>query len=105
VRRHAALAAAVLFMFTWFERAIPDIHDGDASASTQVTSATTTPGAPQTPASHSVHLDHCTHSHAATTVLVRNLPSAVTGHATRPTSTSDALVTVVLDPDVRPPIA
>lgn len=118
-RRVMALAAAALFAVSWFERALPDIHDGDGSPATQVSTDSHAPEAqqhrppadtehsslPRDGTSHPVHVDHCSHSHVAAAVRVWNFSPPLVGRAPQPMSTGDALLSVEPGTHFRPPIA
>lgn len=97
-----ALVAAVLFAGSWFEIALPDMHDGDAVAVAHVDCVSQTTGVPDcgslptTPghsprpsggSSHDVHVDHCSHGHFATAVVTGRL-SPRTAFAGDPASCS-----------------
>lgn len=115
-----ALVAAVLLAGSWFEIALPDVHDGDAVAVAHVDCVSQTTGVPgcgtlpMTPdhsprpsggSSHDVHVDHCSHGHVATALIARRL-STRTSFAGNPDSCA-ATARPNREPDLhfRPPIA
>lgn len=118
-RRVMALAAAVLFAVSWFERALPDSHDGDGSPATQVSADSHAPEAqqhrapadtdpsslPRDGTSHPVHVDHCSHSHIAAAVHVWDLSAPLVSRAPQPMTAGDALLSVERGMHFRPPIA
>lgn len=108
-RRVMALAATLLFAVSWFERALPDSHDGDGSPVTQFSTDSHAPANTDHPTSngtsHPVHVDHCSHSHVAAAVHVWHLAPLQIVSAGSPATTGDALLSVESGTHFRPPIA
>lgn len=118
MRRVWALLLGVSLAFSLWESAVPDVHDGDALVGTDarrgnVASEHHSPAAPGNDGapsrdegpSHTMHVDHCGHGHAAGTVIACRLPT-LSIHTDAPGYGATAgLLSVTQDPQTRPPIA
>ena len=113
LRRACAFIALLGVLVASVERFLPDVHDGDAAATSIVDGARdhSAPafsggGAPSHPASHQLpHVDHCAHAHGL--ALDRGSAPAPEFNAVSgpPDTPSDSLASVSMRPYQRPPIA
>jgi hypothetical protein len=107
---------------SWFEIAIPDVHDGDVatlqvaaseSLGTPYAAHATDDGSTSssrhelpTDGPHQIHIDHCGHSHVVATprqvILPRDVMVSIGRAAWPPT---ELFASISLAPRLRPPIA
>ncbi len=118
MRRVWALLLGVSLAFSLWESAVPDVHDGDAPVGTDARGGTVarehpssaTPGNDSERSrddgpSHTMHVDHCGHGHAAGTVMACRLPMLAVLTDAPGYGVTAGLLSVTQDPQTRPPIA
>lgn len=119
-RRGWALVVGLAFASAFFETAVPDIHDGDASIvslgqgavdahlpepSLAPTDTRNPAPAPGGAPSHSTHVDHCAHGHTANTAFGFEMPTPTDWRHARPNCAAATLASIARGPQPRPPIA
>jgi hypothetical protein len=108
-----AVVAVLGVLVASVERFLPDVHDGDATATQMAAGgvghgvpAAPDGGAPSDPASHPVpHADHCAHAHGLAVDRGNGGVSEVVAVSSPPDTASDILASVSIRPHQRPPIA
>jgi hypothetical protein len=118
VHRAVALFTLLAALLMPFEMLIPDVHDGDASASQlavgleagDVAAAMsgedgTSGHAPAPETTHTSHLEHCTHGHLISISRTERMPEPQPACEGVEDAFSPRLTSVSLPTPLRPPIA
>lgn len=117
LRRLIAVILLLAFGATVAEAGLPDVHDGDATHSelqrydAVVAHTDAAPSVPDrhpgepTSSGHAQHSCHCAHAHFGWLDVAVVMWPAVFGVATSPSGRTDAPVSAVRSPHLRPPIA